>query len=188
MHVGYISQISAKFCQISKIKVSMESQDNLPNVLTYSRSSEGAWGLKKRPKVSHRGWRPQNSTPQKLERGAPGRPDILVLIHTYQLNQLTTWSTKYMHHIRWTFSSYPSMPEVSYCTLKQFRTCLKTFAQIWVAERVILEICSSYITVKIEIFYKLWLKKRTSYFKANHIPANRVKTNRKKWRTETTEW
>ena len=50
-----------------------------PNVETYARYCEGAGGPKKRPKASQRGRRPPNSPLQELERGAPGRPDILVI-------------------------------------------------------------------------------------------------------------
>ena len=81
MHTIFLhahTQISANFCQITKIKVSMKYHDYFPYVWAYSRSYEGPGGPKKRPKASHRGWRAQNSPPQKLEREVPGRLNILV--------------------------------------------------------------------------------------------------------------
>ena len=60
-----------KLCQISKIKVYIESQDYFPYVWTYSRTCEGARGLYRRLKATHRGQRPPNSPPQELEKGVP---------------------------------------------------------------------------------------------------------------------
>ena len=47
MHIIFLlaqTQISAKFCHSSKIKISMESQDYFPHVRTYASSCEGARG------------------------------------------------------------------------------------------------------------------------------------------------
>ena len=75
------TKILANFCPISKIKVSMKSQDYFPHVWTCIRSCERARGPKKRPKACHRGHWPPNSPLQELERGVPGWPKISIIIY-----------------------------------------------------------------------------------------------------------
>ena len=66
----------------------MESPHFLPHVWTYSRSYEGARDPKRRPNASNRGQRPQNNPPQEVERGAPGRTNILVKVYGVQLRNV----------------------------------------------------------------------------------------------------
>ena len=92
MHAIFLrawTHISAKLCQLSKIKVSMESRDYFQHVWTYSRSCEGAGRPKRRPGASQRGQRSPNSPLQELERGAP---------------QYSSWSKKSWNFIKSSFS------------------------------------------------------------------------------------
>ena len=88
------TKILAKFCPISKVKVSMDSQDYIPHVWTYIRSCQRAGGPKKRQMASHRSQRPPNSPLQELERGVSGGPKISILIYIMLVSvcPLVHWS------------------------------------------------------------------------------------------------